>query len=65
VSIDKYFPLFCSGILVFDGAAHVFLVVFAPIDSNIVVLQIDQWSFLVTGKEMVLLFIIYSFEWFD
>lgn len=41
-----------------DGAASVFLVVFAAIDSYIVVFQIDQRGFIVACEEMVFFLIV-------
>lgn len=50
------------GILVFDGATEMFLILFVFVDSDIVVIQIDERSFFVGREEVILLFIVGSFK---
>lgn len=46
--------------IMFDGTAQMFLMLF--IDSNIIVIQVNQRSFLVRSKEMIFSIIVNSFE---
>jgi flagellar biogenesis protein FliO len=49
----------------FDSAIQVFLVFLVGVNSDIVIIKVDERSFLIGCKEMVFLLIISSFEGLD
>jgi hypothetical protein len=60
LSADELFLLFELRLIMFDGAAEMFLMLF--VDSNVVVVKVDQRSFLVRCKEVIFSVIVDPFE---
>jgi flagellar biogenesis protein FliO len=61
----KIFLILNLGLLMFDSAIKVFLVFLVGVNSDIVIIKVDERSFLIGCKEMVFLLIISSFEGLD
>ncbi len=60
VSVDKVLPvLFLKlRILVLDGATKVPFVLFALVDAYVVIVDVDEWSLLVSREKMVLFLVV-------
>ena len=60
LSADELFLLLELRLIMFDGAAEMFLMLL--VDSNVVVVKVDQRSFLIRCKEVIFPVIIDPFE---
>ena len=64
MSIDKIFPILLLNfrILVLDSATQMLFILFALVNTNIVIIKVYEWSLLVSREKMILFFIIGPFE---
>ena len=65
LSVYHIFPLLYLLLLLLDSTTEMFFMFFIILDSDIIIIKINEWSFLIGSKKVIFLLIIDSFERLD